>query len=282
LEEDDPSAIERMISYLYTLDYDDGNPCIMMESGSESGDGVTEEVEGGGASETESYRAESDTNEPTSSPSNEDNALTVGDDIPENLADPRIANSLLGNVHVYSIADKYDMPELKELAKKKFLDQVHNLPSTILYPEIIRLIYEPTPSSDRGLRDAASQTFGVEIRTFMDDPTFSDVLKEIGDFGYDLLRESLKSDGDQLSMMLASMTTVQDELEETSAQLCQAKTERDQFEQQVQDAIKVVNHHEKCRHCDTSFPGRLENATTLRCGNCRTRHWAPAHRVTFV
>ena len=102
LQEDDPDAVERMISYMYTFDYKD------------------EEY---GHSES----TVSDTN------SNDETAETMDDERqipPEAVADTQEDSTsttrgedqatLFSSVRVYALADKYDISPLKELARQKF------------------------------------------------------------------------------------------------------------------------------------------------------------------
>jgi len=182
-------------------------------------------------------------------------------------------DTLLNNVLVYAIAEKYYIPELKELAKAKFLDQSHRLLSTNLYPEIIKLVYESTPSSDRGLRNAVALACVEETKALVDNPTFSAVVKTVGDFGFDILCKSLKSHDWQLDEMLASKTALEDEIEETKSQVASRESERDRYKAKLEQVIKVVNSHGNCRHCNVEFYGYLDldDPTTLRCGRCRTR-----------
>jgi hypothetical protein len=183
-------------------------------------------------------------------------------------------SSLLGNVQVYSLADKYNIPRLKGLAKAKFMAQAHQLLSVDHYPDIIREIYESTPSSDRGLRDAVTLACVENIRTLIPEPVFSAVLKDVGDFGFDLLCESLKSDGERLDQMFVSTTVLEDEIEEIKIECMRHKIEKDQHKEQFQQVIKAVNAHRLCRHCDAEFNERLDEnePKILRCGQCRTKH----------
>jgi len=76
---------------------------------------------------------------------------------------------MLVNAAVYSIAGKYDVVDPKTLAQKKFGLAISNFAERQQNPTpAIRLVYESTPSSDRGLRDICVNVWtlaGTEIAT---------------------------------------------------------------------------------------------------------------------
>ncbi len=96
--------------------------------------------------------------------------------------------SLLNNVLVYAVAEKYNITELKELAKAKFQGRAISLLSAMEFPEIIRELYRSTPSSDRGLRDILCQVCAERGRTIIDSLDLNAIIAEAGEFGLDLLR----------------------------------------------------------------------------------------------
>ena len=61
----------------------------------------------------------------------------------------------MNNVAVYAIADKYGIPELKELAKTKFKPLLLCAHLTSKTPIFVNAIFETTPSTDPGLREVA-------------------------------------------------------------------------------------------------------------------------------
>lgn len=107
-------------------------------------------------------------------------------------SDVNPAPSLLNNVLVYALADKYDIAELRELARGKFQTGAGRLLSATEFPEIVREVYSSTPSSDRGLRDIVSQICARRGREMVENPDVNPVIVEVGDFALDLLREVLK------------------------------------------------------------------------------------------
>lgn len=274
LEEDDASAVERMLMYLYTLDYDDGRSSSPAVSSFVPGDHDAKAVEDdfeGSVLGSENHEVTLVTAEPLQHTDQESLSAPSEDDQKRTRV---IANMLLSNIQVYAVAEKYDIPELKELAKSKFLDYVDFLLSVEDYAAIIKLVYESTPNSDRGLRDAVALACIGEIRTMVIDPVFIALLRDVGDFGVDILCGSLKSNGERLDQMLASNTALKDEMKDIRVELAYTTVLRDAYKEQVQQVVKVVNAHTGCRHCDAEFNEYLEigNVSTLRCAKCRTRH----------
>ncbi|KAI9778217.1 MAG: hypothetical protein M1839_008334 [Geoglossum umbratile] len=103
LIEDDPATVQRMISYLYTLDYDDE---------------IT----------------------PTTS--------------------TRSQPALFSAVRVYTIAEKYGIPELKSHSKERFRKWVEDGGwSHEEFPAIVKEVFNATPDSDYGLRDIVCREF---------------------------------------------------------------------------------------------------------------------------
>jgi len=91
------------------------------------------------------------------------------------------------NTHVYAIADKYDIHELKELAKDKFEGLVKEQWKEDAFPEALRAVYETTPVTDRGLRDIAAQVAYDNITELMsDDSAFGRLLGDVAALGADL------------------------------------------------------------------------------------------------
>ena len=127
MDEDDPQAVKRLLLYLYMLDYPEDDksdvPLTMDHSHPPRLSSAATEVESLSGTMTDSY------DYPTSS-------------------DPRMMN----NVLVYAVAEKYDIPDLKDLAKSKFLTlATSKWPHVDLYA-VLETIFSTTPDGDMGLR----------------------------------------------------------------------------------------------------------------------------------
>lgn len=64
--------------------------------------------------------------------------------------------SLLNNILVCALAEKYGFAELKEMVQVKFQDRAKSFVSAMELPEIFRDLYGSTSSSDGGLSDPIS------------------------------------------------------------------------------------------------------------------------------
>lgn len=98
----------------------------------------------------------------------------------------------LNNVNVYTIADKYNLPELKELAVEKFRRdsgqcRLKDLAATA------HEVYMSTPSGDRGLRDVVIQMCETHIDQIMEDEDVGTVMEAIAGFGSDMFKAAMRT-----------------------------------------------------------------------------------------
>lgn len=282
MEDDDPHTVERMLEYLYTYDYDDGSSYNLVEKSQYR---YSEEQEIDKEDETGSVRTsqfspeiEAETDQAAPVSVEPDDPLPIGG---VSKGNPAIEDlGLLNNVLVYAIAEKYNVPELKELAKTKFLSQADSLMSadslmcSDYFPEVITTVYKSTPGSDRGLRNIVSKICVKHIRTLMDKEAFKSVVRNIGDFGIDVLYEALKYDDGQLEQALAEKESLENELKDGQAKILNVELDMNQAKERLKTAVRRVNSHAFCRHCSAEFSGHFEEGdpTMLRCAKCRTRH----------
>jgi len=66
---------------------------------------------------------------------------------------------LLLHTRVYALAEKYDIPSLKELAQRKFEMAMACFYDSSEFAEAIEEVYCSTVDTDRGLRDVVLQAF---------------------------------------------------------------------------------------------------------------------------
>lgn len=150
-----------MLTYLYTLDYDDGDdrPATAVAA----------------IQNTNSLMAD-----PTSKP---------------DVVDDAIASHCkrMNNIHVYVLADKYDIPALRELAKTKFRDHTAT-PNITHLREVINEIYESTPETDSGLRDSITSSIAKTktLKSILKEGPLASAFRDHSSFGLGLLREVVK------------------------------------------------------------------------------------------
>ena len=163
LNDDDQSTVQRMLTYLYTLDYDDGDalPAVARD-GSPNTDSPVLDI----------------TPEPD-----------VNDD--EMISHCKNMN----NIRVYALADKYNIPALKELAKTKFQTCITAREiETTRFAEIVDSIFNSTHETDPGLRDiitssVADTSTPAEI---LGEGPLASAIRDHSTFGLGLLREVVK------------------------------------------------------------------------------------------
>ena len=109
---------------------------------------------------------------------------------------------LLFNAKVYGIADKYNVPGLKVVAKRKFAHKISCRPAKPGYGYNVKVdyttteidnfskavieVYDSTPSSDRGLRDILVTESCQEAQKFLGNDSFQKVMADCHGFCLDL------------------------------------------------------------------------------------------------
>ncbi|KAL8671910.1 MAG: hypothetical protein Q9168_003603 [Polycauliona sp. 1 TL-2023] len=228
LPEDDPTAMERLLQYLYTADYDDTDSEDDQESQS-SLSGSTSIPAATGSPSTSTIQANINISAaPSSTASN-----AVDKTVPVQVSFGALANNAL----VYALADKYDMPLLKLLAKEKFQTHAADQWTTDDIISIMPIIYSTTPDSDRGLRQIM---LNVCLRS-----TTTNRLMAIEPFQAMLKRDS--------SMCFDILAAVSRRGEERDAQLIEvaAGVERMMEWSKVQDGVikTFAEYNRNCFSC---------------------------------
>lgn len=158
LKEDDPPTVRRMLTYLYTLDYDDAGEDASIEQYM-----------------LNTCKAEKTT---VAAPLSEE----------ESSAFARVIN----HVAVYAVADKYDIFELKMLATTKFGVMLHGQGRTLAawLPAVVHAVFETTPDTDSGLRNVVFEFCKASSSLIINDENFNGMVKEHGELGLAMLRDA--------------------------------------------------------------------------------------------
>lgn len=184
LEDDDPDSIYRMLSYLYTQDYDDGSPDPDSVPWLDPGTWQRTSEEAASAPTNISV----DDSSTNSSPSIDYHYSHPPEVITH--ADGTL-QSVRANVQVFIIADKYNLQELETHATSK----LHRALANKWHPRDLALltqeIYNLTPSP-RPLRDAIMNRNGLESTVLIQDQSWIDLIREGGDIAVDLFFEFMK------------------------------------------------------------------------------------------
>lgn len=103
---------------------------------------------------------------------------------------PESAMALLLNARIYVIAELYDVPSLKELAKEKYAELVPTEWNNPTFVATLKLMYENTPESDRWLKDVAINAAADNVRELVDCGEFVELCKGNGEVAFNVLKAS--------------------------------------------------------------------------------------------
>jgi hypothetical protein len=209
LPDDEPKLVRLMIDYLYQLDYND-------TSGPQDGHAPTGEID---------ERASSLIPEPVSpvaqaiidfeelsapaAPTAEEvgdvdfapfrkgkkgkrkkPASLAWDDEPAPPVDFEPKESELSiHAHMYELAEKYGIHDLKDLARTKFAESVSEKWNGSEFPLAIRIVYATTPENDNGLRDVVVETIS-QHKELLSEGSVEEVVKDINGLAFALLKSA--------------------------------------------------------------------------------------------
>lgn len=95
---------------------------------------------------------------------------------------------MLFNIKVYQIADKFDIPKLKEEAHGKFTRVIGKCWEMDDFPTAVEDAYRSTTSTDRGLRDSVVTVSVKHIDDLLANDSFNRVLSETTGFAADIVQ----------------------------------------------------------------------------------------------
>ena len=157
LDNDNRSTIRLMLSYLYTLAYDDEGDAALAGHHMVNG--------------TRTLKA---ANTPSTPLSEEELSRHA---------------KMMNNVVVCSIAQKYDISELKGLAMSKFHELLWLKASSHGLPVVINAVFETTSINDSGLRSDATKYCTHYSTEIVADDHLSGMFKDNSELGLDVLRQ---------------------------------------------------------------------------------------------
>lgn len=309
LREDDPIIFEHLLSYLYTLDYGDGPLLHQDESHAPVASAVRPGPADADQNEEASVSASTDTqlDEEIKSES-QLSTLSSDQSASPTITSPSIPAhigkaSVVRHVQVYAMAEKFDIPELKALAKEKFLKCAQGWPLPD-FPSVVHEALTSTPESDQGLRGILNEILaehveevcsissltldGCCVATIQKANTpklWRNALQGEGRFLYNLLSTVAANNVCERERLLMTIQDAQEEMNKLKASVNQLTTQNTHTEQRV-DNVKIygtrllmeINTRETCRHCHGGFQPWFEDASDwysggiLRCKLCRTKH----------
>lgn len=254
LSADDPNVVERFLSFLYTANYNEDDKDDTKET---TGQGESSVDSVANASSMDSGHVEDSALPPLSAlsvPQTGQKRKAVDEEKTEGMAE--YASERLNDVLVYALADKYDVKDLKNLAIAKFQrskDWEGWEDEDIL--TILRIVYETTPRTDRGLRDEILKIFSCHCDTLMDNPRLISMLDGDGQLARDILKTTKKAldrKATGLTLKLEKAHKIQMQAkDEAHRQAIQSKDVASQQAMQTKDREhkSVVEEHRKTVQC---------------------------------
>ena len=151
MNDDDPQTIKRMLIFLYTLDYPDDELSDDPADDAPSTNHLPPHLRRTIPKKLEIGVASSAVSAPS-----EDNG-TVN------------RTKMMNNVQIYAVAEKYNLPELKELAVRKFESLMTSQWHHANFEQIIKAVFTTTPSKDEGLRRVVQEACSRNFEKILED-----------------------------------------------------------------------------------------------------------------
>ncbi|CAG8959316.1 hypothetical protein HYFRA_00013086 [Hymenoscyphus fraxineus] len=193
LDDDIPEIVEHFLRYLYTGDYDYNAKHKEGAKDNQPSTVKPPENDTSSASRILGNDAES---------GDKGGSVTGGTEgLPQNTSAESVGSAretvkmteLLAHTLVYTIADKFDVPGLKEVAVEKFKEALARIPNPLdVWTEVVRAVYGGTPESDRGLKDIAALFSIKNCQELLAKDDFVKLCEEKWEIGMEILRELVK------------------------------------------------------------------------------------------
>ncbi len=268
LEEDDPKAVNRILIYLYTLDYPDGE-----------------------VPHTQKPTKAHNTSKPPHLRHPIQPVVSPG---LESTNNANTESKLTSNALVHALAEKYDLPGLKIIAKEKFVSVTKNTEWPYNnFAEAVETVCNTAPSSDHELTDMIIDICASHIPEIVHDPELSAIIVGNGGLGLDIMC----SQASRLHLAIRAFKKDRMRQKQVSAalkaDLAKLKAELLQVKKEAQNAVNSKNDWNKrfdkfhaeagdrnsCRQCGEYFMGQLQRMSSsenlrlqMRCTDCRTRN----------
>ncbi|KAL9007496.1 MAG: hypothetical protein Q9173_007251, partial [Seirophora scorigena] len=184
LSDDDPETLGRLLRYLYSTDYNhsDDNDVDVHDTAEE-----TDEKASAADAPLTSLLTVAHIDDATSS-------VTSNASEKENQDEPVLPNAsfMMNNAAVYAIAEKYDIPALKNLAKGKFEARCRGFRwADANLATVLEMVYSSPRATDRGLRDIMAKVCSHHIDDssgkVLDAPQLQELMIKEGALGVDVL-----------------------------------------------------------------------------------------------
>ncbi|KAK5218503.1 hypothetical protein LTR47_011683 [Exophiala xenobiotica] len=197
-------AVDCMIRYLYTLDYE---PEVIFGLG-----GATAEITNKADTEVEigDHRTPvEDIAVPVDSEAGDAQAVDLASQLSgtdqTDEVENRVFEELILHCQVYVLAEKYAIQALMVLSREKFQSALEKVDVNTCLFQVVEDIYSSTPDSDRGLRDIVVSKVYSEIQYWLRQTKFHRALAGTSPFCVDLLKETVCEDRKRYEQAIADV-----------------------------------------------------------------------------
>ena len=161
---------------------------------------------------------------------------------------------------VYAIAEKYDIPGLKNLAKDKFALRVPVMPANEDLLGLLRLTYASTPQGDRGIRDILSRVAEAKVEDILSNQSLLVILEQDKEWIFDMMRavskakQQLQEEVHSLKRGIEGVVNADEKIQKVFKQETEElEKDLEKAENRLDRKIELANAILVCEHCGGSF-----------------------------
>lgn len=247
LPDDDPEAVSKMISFLYTGDYDE-EP---RPSYSVAQDRLVAASVRSTTIQGNSEVINAATHQTPGNSANEGSAVA---------STTPIDHKASGNIRLYLLADKYDIQPLKNLAKEKFKKWAQTHWGDNTFPGVVREILETVPEHDRALHDIVDELIAKYAEPLLLGEKFRRLIEDYKIIGTKIMIQ-----------ILEHKKEAEEKLRRSKKNIRELKQDLEMKEMGIATMTKI-NNLGCCESCRTSFNLKVDLdlalGVTLKCGRC--------------
>jgi hypothetical protein len=230
-----------MISFIYTSDYRNESP--EPHSSAETKSEHNSDAEAGESEEDVVTTEEQATPEPV-------NSVPEDDAISDRL---EYQPTLFSSVRVYAIAEKYDIPPLRELARQRFLDWASSNWACDDFPAIVREVFDSTHASDRGLREVVLELVAKHADSFLERDDFLRTIADDAELGLGLFRRLVITQSCERGALMSQIEYLENDQAKIESQLRDCQKELQAKSKELDSAVETIKGLVDCKSCGSQF-----------------------------
>lgn len=194
-------------------------------------------------------------------------------------------SACLNNALTYALAEKYDIQGLKELAKHKFKLRSSSGWTEANLLTLLEVVYNTTPTTDRGLRDIMSticcSLIDCTAGKLLSSPRYQGLISKDGTLAFDALTKTyekkrmLDRKVQTLEARVKQLETGLGNAEQTTQALASQLNSAKEWEEQEQETLKHLLSGETCYYCSQELrvsvekhPVGTDKHLRVKCQSC--------------